>query len=75
MSTHFIVLFQVLQLLSLKTSLIKHIWVEERANFLVVTLQTFKDKQRRDYEEDLGLPTLELLRKLFVLFSGGFDYR
>ena len=61
MSTHFIVLFQVLQLLSLKTSLIKHIWVEERANFLVVTLQTFKDKQRRDYEEDLCLPTLELL--------------
>ena len=75
MSAHFIVLFQVLQLLSLKTSLIKHIWVEERANFLVVTLQTFKDKQRRDYEEDLGLPTLELLRKLFVLFAGGFDYR
>ena len=65
--------FQVLHLPALLRLGFEHIWVEKAANLLVVVLETLKDKQSGNVQEDLGVPLLQLLRKLFVLFGSGFD--
>ena len=50
-----VVLLEVLQLLPLRRTLVKHIWVEEGTDVLVVSLQGFQNQQRRNDEEDLCL--------------------
>ena len=50
-----VVFLEVLQLLPLRRTLVKHIWVEEGTDVLVVSLKGFQNQQRRNYEEDLCL--------------------
>ena len=50
-----VVLLEVLQLLPLRRTLVKHIWVEEGTDVLVVSLKGFQNQQRRNDEEDLRL--------------------
>ena len=73
MAPCFIVLFQVLELLSLQRFLIEHVRVEERADILIVALKTFQDEEGRNDKENLGLPALELFREFLMLFARGFD--
>ena len=50
-----VVLLEVLQLLPLRRTLVKHIWVEEGTDVLVVSLKGFQNQQRRNDKEDLCL--------------------
>lgn len=50
-----VVLLEILELLPLRRTLVKHIWVEEGTDVLVIALQGFQNQQRRYDEEDLCL--------------------
>ena len=67
-------MLQALKLLAGLRDRVKHVRVEEVANFLVVVLQGLQDQQGRYYEEDLGVSLLEELRKLFMFLRSSLDY-
>ena len=67
-------MLQALKLLARLRNRVKHIGVEEVANFLVIVLQGLENQQGRYYEEDLGVSLLEELRKLFMFLRSSLDY-
>lgn len=70
----FIVLSQGNKLPILTWCLIKHVGVEERTDVFVVALQRFQDQKRRDNEEDLRFPVLQLLGELLMFLSCCLDH-
>lgn len=67
-------MLQALKLLAGLRNRVKHVRVEEVANFFVIVLQGLEDQQGRYYEEDLGVSLLEELRKLFMFLRSSLDY-
>lgn len=66
--------FQILQLLTLQTLFVEHVWIEERADVLVISFEALQYEEGGDDKENLRLATLQLFRELFVLLSRSLYY-